>query len=265
MKVNEQMQAAVLYGKEELRVEQVAVPEIGPHDLLVKVRTALTCGTDLKVFRRGHHARMIKPPALFGHELAGDIVAVGDEVTKFRPGQRVVAANSAPCGDCFFCRRGREKPLRGSTLQQRRLRPIHADSRAHRRKERPRDSGGHRLPRRGHGRTSGLRPARRRGLRHSSGRYGRRDRSGADRFDVRAPGQAGRRPRDRGRPEAATARPRRAHGRLGADHLASPAKSRSRRCGTQPKADAAPMSSSRPSGRRTPGEGLSEWFDRAES
>ncbi len=108
MKVKEQMQAAVLYGKEELRVEQVAVPEIGPRDVLVKVRTALTCGTDLKVFRRGHHARMITPPALFGHELAGDIVAVGDEVANFRPGQRIVSANSAPCGDCYYCRRGRE-------------------------------------------------------------------------------------------------------------------------------------------------------------
>ncbi len=108
MKLNEQMQAAVLYGKEELRIEQVAVPEVGPGDLLVKVQAALTCGTDLKVFRRGHHARMITPPALFGHELAGDVVAVGEQVTRFRVGQRVVAANSAPCGECFFCRRGRE-------------------------------------------------------------------------------------------------------------------------------------------------------------
>ena len=102
------MMAAVLHGKEDLRIEQVPVPEIGPRDILVKVQAALTCGTDLKVFRRGHHARMIKPPALFGHELAGDIVAVGSEVTKFRVGQRVVAANSAPCGECFFCRRQKE-------------------------------------------------------------------------------------------------------------------------------------------------------------
>ena len=106
--MTERMLAAVLYGKEDLRVEQVATPEIGPHDLLVKVQAALTCGTDLKVFRRGHHARMIDPPALFGHELAGEIVAVGAEVTRFRPGQRVVAANSAPCGSCFFCRREQE-------------------------------------------------------------------------------------------------------------------------------------------------------------
>ena len=76
--------------------------------MLVRVRAALTCGTDVKVFRRGYHARMIQPPALFGHELAGDIVAMGREVRGFQVGQRVVAANSAPCGECYFCRRGQE-------------------------------------------------------------------------------------------------------------------------------------------------------------
>jgi L-iditol 2-dehydrogenase len=98
----------VLYGKENLRIEPVAVPEIGARDILVQVKAALTCGTDVKVFRRGYHARMIVPPALFGHELAGNIVAVGSEVSKFRVGQRVVAANSAPCLKCFFCRKGSE-------------------------------------------------------------------------------------------------------------------------------------------------------------
>ena len=73
-----QMMAAVLYGKEHLQVEPVAVPKIGTDDILVRVRVALTCGTDVKVFRRGYHARMIVPPAVFGHELAGDIVAVGE-------------------------------------------------------------------------------------------------------------------------------------------------------------------------------------------
>ena len=100
--------AAVLYGKEHLEIESVAVPELGPGDLLVRVRTALTCGTDVKVFRRGYHARMIVPPALFGHELAGDIVRTGDKVRQFKIGQRVVAANSAPCFNCFYCRRGLE-------------------------------------------------------------------------------------------------------------------------------------------------------------
>lgn len=101
------MLAAVLYGKEHLSLEQVPIPVIGPGELLVKVRTALTCGTDIKVFLRGYHARMIVPPALFGHEFAGDIVAVGHGVTRFQVGQRVVAANSAPCLQCFYCQRGR--------------------------------------------------------------------------------------------------------------------------------------------------------------
>jgi L-iditol 2-dehydrogenase len=102
------MMAAVLYGKEHLQVEPVAIPAIGASDVLVRVRAALTCGTDVKVFRRGYPARMIVPPALFGHELSGDIVAVGDGVKGFRPGQRVVAANSAPCLECFYCKRGLE-------------------------------------------------------------------------------------------------------------------------------------------------------------
>ena len=104
--MNSHMMAAVLYGKEHLQVEPVAVPIINRGDILVRVKVALTCGTDVKVFSRGYHARMIVPPAVFGHELAGDVVAVGEDVTKFSVGQRVVAANSAPCDRCFFCRRG---------------------------------------------------------------------------------------------------------------------------------------------------------------
>jgi L-iditol 2-dehydrogenase len=100
------MMAAVLYGKEHLQVEPVAVPTIDRGDILVQVKVALTCGTDVKVFSRGYHARMIVPPAVFGHELAGDVVAAGEDVAKFSIGQRVVAANSAPCEQCFFCRRG---------------------------------------------------------------------------------------------------------------------------------------------------------------
>src|ERR1700723_2685169 len=101
------MRAAVLHGREDVRIESVPVPEAAPGDLLVRVRAALTCGTDLKVFRRGYHARMIVPPAVFGHEFAGDVVAVGEGVTGFEPGQRIVAANSAPCLHCFYCLRGR--------------------------------------------------------------------------------------------------------------------------------------------------------------
>ncbi|HTB14296.1 MAG TPA: zinc-binding dehydrogenase [Bryobacteraceae bacterium] len=102
------MTAAVLYGKEDVQIETVDVPEIGRGDVLVRVRAALTCGTDVKVFRRGYHARMIVPPALFGHELGGDIVAMGRDVRGFKMGQRVVAANSAPCGTCFYCQHNQE-------------------------------------------------------------------------------------------------------------------------------------------------------------
>lgn len=103
-----QMTAAVLYGKESVQIETVSVPEIGADDVLVRVRAALTCGTDVKVFKRGYHARMIVPPALFGHELAGDVVAVGANVKHFHAGERVVAANSAPCSTCYYCQRDRE-------------------------------------------------------------------------------------------------------------------------------------------------------------
>ena len=106
--MNHQMTAAVLYGKEDVQIETVDVPQIGRGDVLVRVRAALTCGTDVKVFRRGYHARMIVPPALFGHELGGDIVAMGKDVRGFKMGQRVVAANSAPCGTCFYCQHNQE-------------------------------------------------------------------------------------------------------------------------------------------------------------
>jgi L-iditol 2-dehydrogenase len=102
------MIAAVLYGKEHLEVEPVAIPVIERGDILVRVQVALTCGTDVKVFRRGYHARMIVPPAVFGHELAGDVVAVGGNVTSFHLGQRVVSANSAPCESCYFCLRNQQ-------------------------------------------------------------------------------------------------------------------------------------------------------------
>src|SRR6266496_2485397 len=97
------MTAAVLYGKEDVKIERVPIPHVENGELLVKVQVALTCGTDLKVYERGYHARMIVPPALFGHELAGTIEQVGEGVRGFKKGMRVVALNSAPCGMCFYC------------------------------------------------------------------------------------------------------------------------------------------------------------------
>jgi L-iditol 2-dehydrogenase len=102
------MTAAVLYGKEDLRLERVAVPRPAAGELLVRVGAALTCGTDLKVYRRGYHAMMLKPPIPFGHEMAGTVAELGAGVTSFRVGDRVVALNSAPCDDCFFCLHGQQ-------------------------------------------------------------------------------------------------------------------------------------------------------------
>jgi len=102
------MRAAVLHGQADVRVESVALRPPGPGEVLVRVKAALTCGTDVKVYRRGYHARMITPPAIFGHEVAGVVEAAGDGVSDWPPGTPVVAANSAPCGRCGFCRAGRE-------------------------------------------------------------------------------------------------------------------------------------------------------------
>ena len=99
--VPEQMLACVLHGKEDVRLERIPMPELQPGDILVRVEAALTCGTDLKVFLRGYHERMIQPPSVFGHEFAGEVVASDNR--QFSAGTRIVAANSAPCWDCYFC------------------------------------------------------------------------------------------------------------------------------------------------------------------
>src|SRR6267154_3685476 len=100
------MKAAVLYGREQIRVEDVAQPRLKPGEVRVQIEAALTCGTDLKVFKRGYHAKMIVPPAVFGHELAG--IVSESRNPDWRNGDRVVVANSAPCGECFFCRNNQE-------------------------------------------------------------------------------------------------------------------------------------------------------------
>jgi L-iditol 2-dehydrogenase len=97
------MKAAVLYGREDVRVERVEVPSLQAGEVLLRTRVALTCGTDVKVFRRGYHARMITPPAIFGHEVAGVVEEVGAGVEGVDPGTAVVVANSAPCGECHYC------------------------------------------------------------------------------------------------------------------------------------------------------------------
>ena len=107
------MKAAVLYGKEDVRVEEVVPAALKPGEVRLRIEAALTCGTDLKVFKRGYHAKMIVPPAVFGHELAGvvsEVSGVRGQVSgsELRVGDRVVVANSAPCGRCFHCQAGQE-------------------------------------------------------------------------------------------------------------------------------------------------------------
>ena len=101
----DKMTAAVLYGKRDVRIEQIPIPRVARGEVLVRIKAALTCGTDLKVYRQGFHARMIVPPSVFGHEMAGVVEETGEGVDSFRPGMRVVSANSGPCNRCFFCER----------------------------------------------------------------------------------------------------------------------------------------------------------------
>lgn len=107
------MKAAVLYGKEDVRLEAVAERPLGLGEVRIRIGAALTCGTDLKVFKRGYHAKMLVPPTVFGHELAGTVVEVQSPKSKVQGqpwvvGDRVVVANSAPCDDCAPCARDQQ-------------------------------------------------------------------------------------------------------------------------------------------------------------
>ncbi len=99
------MRQAILRAPRALDLVEVPVPTPGPGEVIVRVRAALTCGTDLKTYRRGHPRLPFGP---FGHEAAGEVAAVGDGVEKFVPRQPVVFTPTAACGQCGPCRRGRE-------------------------------------------------------------------------------------------------------------------------------------------------------------
>ena len=102
------MRAAVLHGKENIQVENVPPRSLQAGEARVQIEAALTCGTDLKVFKRGYHAKMLIPPTVFGHEFAGVISELAPDVTGWRVSERVAVANSAPCGQCFYCRNHQE-------------------------------------------------------------------------------------------------------------------------------------------------------------
>jgi L-iditol 2-dehydrogenase len=100
------MKAALLYGVKDLRIEDVELPKLEAGEVLVKVRAATTCGTDLKIFQRGYVERVIKLPTIFGHEWAGDVVEVSKGLDWPKKGMRVRAGNSAPCLHCTMCQKG---------------------------------------------------------------------------------------------------------------------------------------------------------------
>lgn len=97
------MRAQVFYGPGDLRFEDIPVPEPEAGGLVVRVEAALTCGTDVKTLRRGHPVMIPHVPTVFGHELAGVVTAVGRGAPGVKEGDRIVAANSAPCGRCPLC------------------------------------------------------------------------------------------------------------------------------------------------------------------
>jgi L-iditol 2-dehydrogenase len=92
----------VYRGVNDMRVETVPVPHIGPGELLVKIATCGICGTDLKKIHTGSHSA----PRIFGHEMAGVIAAVGDGVTGYKVGERVMVFHHVPCSECYYCRKG---------------------------------------------------------------------------------------------------------------------------------------------------------------
>ena len=101
------MLAAMFYAPMDIRLEERPIPQVGPGEVLLKVAAATTCGTDVKTYRRGHPLLFHNPPAGFGHEVAGIVAATGTGVTQCCEGDAIVVANSAPCFQCFYCRRGR--------------------------------------------------------------------------------------------------------------------------------------------------------------
>lgn len=100
------MNAAMFYAPKNVRFERIEIPRPGPGELLVKIGAALTCGTDIKTYERGHPAIIKKVPSTFGHEFSGTVIEVGEGVTKFKPGSRVCTCNAVPCHECYYCKIG---------------------------------------------------------------------------------------------------------------------------------------------------------------
>jgi L-iditol 2-dehydrogenase len=99
------VKVARFYSPGDIRVEDAPEPSPGPGDVKIRVRNCSTCGTDVKISKFGHHH--IRPPRVMGHEIAGEVVEAGEDVTGWRPGDRVQVIAAIPDGTCEECRRGR--------------------------------------------------------------------------------------------------------------------------------------------------------------
>jgi len=103
MEKHKKMKAQLFYGPGDVRFEETDIPSVGPGEAIVKIKSALTCGSDLKTYKRGHPTMIVRG-SVFGHEWAGDIAELGEGVKDFAIGDRVVAANSVPCFRCYYCK-----------------------------------------------------------------------------------------------------------------------------------------------------------------
>lgn len=100
------MKAVLYYGPGNIKYEETRIKPLSKGEILVRVKAALTCGTDVKTFRRGHPVLIKNIPSGFGHEFSGVVEKIGEGVNNIKVGDRVVCANSAPCGECFYCKKG---------------------------------------------------------------------------------------------------------------------------------------------------------------
>lgn len=100
------MKSAVFYGKHDIRVEQSALPQIGPQDVLIKVMACGVCGTDVHIFEGDKGSAQCTPPTVLGHEFSGVVETVGSDVTNVKPGDRVSVDPNCYCGCCDYCRDG---------------------------------------------------------------------------------------------------------------------------------------------------------------
>ena len=100
------MLAAVLIKPGQIQMQEVKRPKAGLGEVVLKIEASLTCGTDIKAFRRGHPKMPM--PTLFGHEFSGTVVEVGEGVSRFKVGDQVMSVHSAPCNTCFYCKKGQQ-------------------------------------------------------------------------------------------------------------------------------------------------------------